>query len=85
MITTIITRRMTTRMTVRNARTYIHRLSLTDGPRIKCEQASITRTARQTRQQHLGGGTIGHTLFSNEQSALVAGTFSFGGYGRPVT
>ena len=56
MITTIMTMRMTMRMTVRNVRTHIHRLSLTDGPRIKCEQASITRTARQTRQQHLGGG-----------------------------
>ena len=32
-----------------------------------------------------GGSTIGHTLFSDAQRAPVAGSFSSGGHGGPIT
>ena len=85
---TITTIMMTTRMTACNVCTHTHTASLLQmalGAR-KDEQASITMTAPHAlTNTYEGGSIIGHTLSSDEQRAPVAGSFSFGGHGGPVT
>jgi hypothetical protein len=81
MITMITTTMITMTMTARNVRTHTHRLSLTDGPR-ECSRHELQVQAQKCAKEHLRrGGTIGHTLSSNEQCAPVAGSFSLGGMG----
>ena len=91
MTMTITTTMMTTRIPACNVcNQHTHRLSFTDGRSKRRAGKHFTMIApnalTNTYGGNTGGGsTIGHTLFSDAQRAPVAGSFSFGGHGGPIT